>query len=344
MAKGQEKVEVLDYGCGNLRLLNALHEAGVPHRIVYTATDISPPSLMPPQTHPFVFKLPQDVRSLPVASFDVVVIMNVIHEVSLADFIEIAETVRRALKPTGTLILVDMAILPEGEYRALPYYPWELEFLFFEAQDYSYTSKSGVPVVALEIPCSAIPIHQQFERRLLRLIMEKRDFYSEIACSLPSRAYNPSVSYWLRRFSLDHGDAHDLGYLMLMSGFANFKLIQHRSAPPPSYDEISGAAEAILRWFFAYWEERNALPSYYSVLNALGGRHSYNALTAAMACMSGQIGSFFMPMTNDNLGLAELTPSESLDVFEDRYDYSAIQKLGLGALQSECHRVMWPDG
>lgn len=343
-AKDLEETGLLDYGCGNLRLLNAVHEAGLLSRIRYVATDISPPTVAFSDPLPFVFKIPEDIRCLPVASLDVAVIMNVVHEVSISDFTEIIETVRRLLKPTGSLLLVDMAILPEGEYRALPYYPWELESIFFECDDCSYTSKGGVPVVALEVPAPAIPIHQQFERRLLQLIVEKRDFYSQLACSLSSREANPSIRDWLRRFSLDRGDAHDLGYLMLMSGFANFKLIEHKGVSRPSYDEISDAAEAILRWFFQYWDEKNELPQYFSVLNALGGDHSYATLTSAVSYMSGQIGTFFMPMTSENLGLAKLTPSESIDVFEDRYDYDAIRKLGLGVLQEECHRVMWPDG
>ena len=120
--------------------------------------------------------MPKEICHLPVASFDIAVIMNVVHEVSISDFTNIVETVRRLLKPTGRLLIVDMAILPEGEYRALPYYPWELKSVFFECDDCSYNSKSGVPVVALDIPASAIPIYQQFERLLVNLIIEKRDF------------------------------------------------------------------------------------------------------------------------------------------------------------------------
>lgn len=344
--KAQEfdEASLLDYGCGNLRLLNAIHKAGLLSRIRCIGSDISSPVVPSTETIPFDFKMPQDLKRLPVASFDVAVIMNVIHEVSISDFSDIVETIRRLLKPSGRLLLVDMAILPEGEYRALPYYPWELESIFFECCDCSYTSRSGVPVVALEIPASSIPVYKQFERNLLKLIQEKRDFYSELACSLSSRDSNPRINELLGRFSLNHGDAHDLGYLMLMSGFANFKLIEHKAMPRSSHDEISDAAEAILRWFFDYWEEKNELPRYFSALNALGGDHPYTALTDAMSHMSGHVGSFFMPMTNENFGLQKLTPSESLDVFEDRYDYSAIQKLGLGKLQEECHRVMWPDG
>jgi len=339
-----DEMFLLDYGCGNLRLLNAIQKAGLLSKIKYVGTDLSAPTLNPNKTLPYVFETTQDIRHQSAASIDLAVIMNVIHEVSIPEFCDIIETVRRLLKPTGQLLLVDMALLPEGEYRALPYYPWELETIFFQCNNCSYISKSGIPVVALDLPVSAIPIYQQFEHMLVQLIKEKRDFFSQLACSLSSRKSNPHIEYWLSRFSLNHGDAHNLGYLMLMSGFANFKLIEHYTKPKLSYNEISDAAEAILRWFFNYWAEKNELPEYFSVMDALGGNYSYAALTTAMKLMSRQIGSFFMVMAHENLGLQKLTHSESLDVFEDRYDYDAIQKYGLGILQEKCHRVVWPDG
>lgn len=338
-----EKLDLLDYGCGNLRLLNALHEVGLLGRMRYVATDLSPPTRKPTDDIPFVFKTPQETRRLPAASLDVAVLMNVVHEIPTLEFSDIIETIRRLLKKNGTLFLVDMAVLPEGEYRALPYYPWELESLFFDCVDCSYASKSGVPVVALEIPASAIPIYSQFVTLLAHLLMVKRDLYSELACSLSSRETSPSINELLCRLSLNHGDAHDLGYLMLMSGFANYKLIEWNATSNPSLDDINDAAIAILQWFFQYWGEKNELPLYFSVLDELGADHSYNALSRAlsyMSFMSGQLGAFFMPVANKNLGLTKLTPSESLDVFEDRYNYDDIRKLGLGELQEECHRVM----
>ena len=47
---------LLDYGCGNLRLLNAVHEAGLLSNLRYVATDITPPTLTYSESLSFVFK------------------------------------------------------------------------------------------------------------------------------------------------------------------------------------------------------------------------------------------------------------------------------------------------
>jgi SAM-dependent methyltransferase len=115
-----EKPVVLDYGCGNLRLLNGVRQRrDLSSRIEYIATDEAMPTLESTSPVKFRFMPPADVRKLRVSSVDAVALMNVLHEVSVEEFTEIVETVRRVLRPTGKLLLVDMAMLPEGEYRAV---------------------------------------------------------------------------------------------------------------------------------------------------------------------------------------------------------------------------------
>ena len=340
----QKESKILDYGCGNLRLLNALCEKPeILKRITYVATDVSPPNIDKKKKLPYTFKTLKEIKKTTLAFFDVIVVMNVIHEISINEFTELVETARRLLKVSGKLLLIDMAILPVGEYKSLPFYPWEIECLFFNSNNLSYKSKSGIPVVALEIDTISIPIYQQFKYRLIQLVTEKRDFYSMLACSLHSRIDNPKICNWLFKFSLNHGDVHDLTYLMLISGFANFRLIEEKKSSSSSFKEIATAAEAILKWFFKFWENNKYLPNYFTLMNKLGREYTYKVLTTTISYMSDQIGTFFLSLTNENLGLSELTPSESLDVFEDQYSYKDIWKLGLGKLQAECHRKMWPE-
>jgi len=338
-----EKIELLDYGCGQLRLLNAVKKSGLLSKIKYSATDICPPTLSATEDLPFVFRTPLETKSLSAKSLDVAVIMNVVHEIPLLDFAHIVETVRRLLKDTGKFLIVDMAVLPEGEFRSLPYYPFELKKLFFESNDCSYTSKSGVPVVALEIPSTGIPIYPQFRQKLRNLVSEKRDSYCDLACSLHLQKINPRIRALLEHLSLNHGDAHDLGYLMLMSGFANYRLIEDSTNTQLLNNEIEDAAEAVLRWFFEYCKKNGKLPLYHSVFDSLGCSHTYDALVCAVLCMSNHIGAFFFPMRDENLGNAQFKPSESIEAFEDHFDYDDIRKLGLSFLQAECHQVKWPD-
>lgn len=338
-------LKVLDYGCGNLRLLHAIKDHDMLRKqIAFFATDRTRPNIHIYDNTEYTYIELNDITKMPLRYFDYIIITNVIHEVSIRDFAQIIENTRRLLKNTGKLLLLDMAILAEGEYRALPYYPWELQCLFITSIDYSYASRGNVPVVALEVPRSGIPIYQHFQALLIQLITEKRDYYCQVACNLSSRESNPKINDILARFSLGRSDAHDLGYLMLMSGFANYKLIELSNVPKLSEDEICDAAEAILKLYFSYWAEKNKLPTYFIVFDILGQNISYEALAGAMQRMTGKTYTFFMPSLSDNIGEWELEPSEVLDVFEDSYEYSDIRKMGLIYLQYECQRKLCLDG
>lgn len=339
----KKDIKIIDYGCGQLRLLNALNKEGLLSEINYFATDIKSPDMTNLENLPFVFKTIQETKQMTNSSIDVAVLMNVIHEISILDIVEIIETIRRLLSPDGKIFLVDIAVLPKGEYRALPFYPWELTSLFRNSNDFSYISKGGIPIVALEIPHSTIPVYTEMAYNLCELIVEKRDLYASLACMLPSRSSNRKINNWLKKMSLEFGDGYILSYLMLLSGFANFRFIEYSSIPDPSYTEICDAAEAILRWYFKYRERYNIEPKYFLVFDELGDKFSYFVLSSTLKQLSNFIGSFFFPFYSDNMGDQILRASESLDIFEDRFTYNDIRKLGLGNLQQECHGICWPE-
>lgn len=339
-----ESIRILDYGCGNLRLLNAISQHRLHDRIHLLATDKSTPKIKPSREYRYEFIDIHEIPSLNVRTLDAVVLMNIAHELSLLEFADSVESSRRLLKTGGTLLFVDMAILPEGEFRALPYYPWEICSLFQEPSDASYASKSGVPVVAAAVPKEGIPIYAQFLDRLCRLVIEKRDYYCMLACVLPYRQEKPEIKRILSRFSLNQNDVHDLGYLMLMSGLANFRILEHlHERSKPSYEQVSNAAEAILRFFFMNWESHKSYPTFFEILDELGSLHSYRAISHAVGYMSGGLPAFFFYLSRDNLGDSELLPTEDLDVFEDHYEYKHIAELGLGNLLSECHHRIEPE-
>ncbi|UCE66875.1 MAG: class I SAM-dependent methyltransferase [Candidatus Zixiibacteriota bacterium] len=331
-------ISVLDFGCGNLRLLNAARIEKILHNIKYLATDKIKPKATFPDQYPYEFVISSKIRELPLDSIDLVVLMNVAHEMSIVELADAVESSRRLLKRNGELLIIDMAILPEGEYLALPFYPWELASLFLESIDHSYLSKNGVPIVAMSIKRDGIPIYAQFMDRLYGLTIEKRNYYCQLACTLPIKRNKATIQKILKRFSLNKGDVHDLGYLMLMSGLAHSRLLQlANSIPEPNYDEVAEAAEDVLKYFFSYWETHESSPTFFAVLENLGHKHTYRSLTHAVGYMSGGIPAFFMPLLKDNLGLSTLEASEDLDIFEDRFEYSDIKRLGLGNLQGECH-------
>lgn len=143
--QGEDPVDILDYGCGELRLLNALLSDHSARKWTYHGADIEDPA----SKHAgLVARLRavgnlQDrwtVGTLSEAArmhqrFDVVVLMNVLHELPIVDFASIIEDVRHVLRPGGRLLLVDTVFLSEGEPRFVPFYPWEMEFLFPGGRD-----------------------------------------------------------------------------------------------------------------------------------------------------------------------------------------------------------------
>jgi SAM-dependent methyltransferase len=162
LLQGKGPLDILDYGCGELRLLNALLSAETERRWTYHGADIEDPAsrhgelmvrfraLEHLQTRWTVGTLSDACKTR--QRFDSVVLMNVLHELPIIDFASIIENVRHMLRPSGRLLLVDTVFLPEGEPRFVPFYPWEIEFLFPDGKARSYVSRSGIPIIFHIVP------------------------------------------------------------------------------------------------------------------------------------------------------------------------------------------------
>lgn len=120
---------ILDYGAGQGRLLVALHEWGQPSEespttIDYHAFDTHPGSELEGRVvdlcdnHTRVHTSTDELRALTKASFDVVIMCNVLHEL-LPDVWKDAfgpdGHVTRLLKPTGHLLVLEDMEIPAGE-------------------------------------------------------------------------------------------------------------------------------------------------------------------------------------------------------------------------------------
>jgi SAM-dependent methyltransferase len=329
-----------------MRLLRGIIEAGdsLP-TIQYTGTDLVEPSLGARQSlgEKYRFAPIPEVRSKHVDSYDAVVLMNVLHETSVNSSATIIEDIRRCLKQKGTLLLVDMGVLPEGEPLALPFYSWDMPFLFREFSDECFTSPSGIPVLALEVPRQAIRFYPQALAAIRVLMATKRDAFSEMACMLSTEGGLRDYSGLAEGLRLGESRVFDLGLLMLLSGHANFRLMEEARREPPAFGAGTDAAVALLRAFFDFWDERQQLVTAGELFDRLGSSVSYESLWYAMDNMSNNIGTFFVRPHGD-LQSAAMTPSESLDAFQDSYQYEDIGRMGLARLQLECHRRCWPDG
>ncbi|RZM19532.1 MAG: class I SAM-dependent methyltransferase [Pedobacter sp.] len=340
LSEFQKPVDLLDYGCGNLRLLNALSKSNIPlPEIRYCGTDLKQPSTegrkLLNESAEFV-SIPE-LHKKPTARFDAAVLMNVIHEISLHDMAVIFEDIRRLLKPGGLFLLVDMSVLPEGEPLALPFFSWELADLFQAYTDCSYTSKTGIPVIFTKIKKEDIYYFPKILEKLTTLVQLKRNTFSDIACRLNEPGLKKRYGDLLHKLSLSGDKVYDLGKLMLMSGHANYRWMEQANRGYPPRDDIENAAIAILELFFDSWQNRKDIISANNIFESLGAAHNYESLAAALKVMT-QFGGFFFPVHEPH---KPLNASESLEAFQDNYDFNDIKSKGLGWLQSECYERIY---
>ncbi|HEY4325131.1 MAG TPA: class I SAM-dependent methyltransferase [Mucilaginibacter sp.] len=333
-------VELLDYGCGNLRLLNAISKSNLKlPEIRYCGTDLQQPSAEGRKLLEDTARFAgiQDLRKESPARFDLAVLMNVIHEISLYDMAVIFEDIRRLLKPGGIFLLVDMSVLPEGEPLALPFFSWELTDLFRVYTDRSYSSKTGIPVIFTKIKREDIYYFPKMLAKLTSLVQLKRNTFSDIACRLNEPGLQKRYGDLLSKLSLSGDKIYDLGKLMLMSGHANYRWMEQANRGFPPQGSIEDAAVAILQLFFDSWINRKDIVSANDIFEELGGEHPYESLASALKFMT-QFGGFFFPVHEPQL---PLVASESLEAFQDHYDFKDIKGKGLGWLQSECYERIY---
>ncbi len=336
----KEEITLLDYGCGNLRLLQGLKSTDYTLPIYhYFATDIVLPERTLLENNSGCFLPLEDLRKSYSFAFDVIVLMNVIHEVSIHSFATILEDCRRILKPTGFLYLIDMSLLPEGEPISLPYYSWELGLVFKDSQDISYMSKTGIPIAFMKIPQTGIPCYSMLVKIITEIVEIKRDSYSEVACQLHYPEKKAKYEWLIEKLLLSGDNSYNLGLLMLLSGYANYRLMEEYRREPPNNQEITETAITILQYFFDKYRNSREIISLKNIYQKIGTSATYDSIRYAMMQMT-VFGGFFFPISDDEL---PLTVSETLDAFEDYYTLDEIRRLGITMMQYECYEKIYPS-
>ena len=340
---------VLDYGCGNLRLLNAL--IGTPDCPVseYVATDIVTPDLdgaVAATSRPrlrWSYRTPDDLRQSPSREFDAVVFMNVIHEVSAFELAIILEDARRLLRDDGLLIVVDMSVLPEGEPRSVPYYAWDVCGLLLESNDQSFISPSGVPILAVTTPRQGIAVFPHTLWGIRSLLCSKRDQWSYCACKLSDTHPSRETEELVQKFSVGLSGEYDLAYLMIMSGHANYRLIQDDARPRPSLAQRAGAASRVIDYFVDAARQMKGV-MFADLFDSLGNELHYDVLSAAIAELVGcHPYAFFFPPSSVDWSQCDMTATELLDVFDDRFSSRELEEWGVFAVANECYRAIVGD-
>lgn len=340
LGKLSGQINLLDYGCGNLRLLQGIKATNstLP-KIKYVATDLVMPKDIPTELGDYTFIDTNNLRKDYSEKFDVIILMNVIHEISIHSVATIFEDVRRLLKPDGIFILIDMSILPEGEPLSLPFYSWEFEIFFKEYQDLSYNSKSGLPIICFKISKYAIPCYSKSIELLIEIVQGKRNAYSEVACQLHDPNKKAKYNWLIEKLSLTGNNLYDLGLLMLLSGHANYRWMEEMRRKSPKNEEVIETAITILQHFHYTFYKTGKIVSLKDIFQEIGSSNSYDRIRYAIMQMSNTMGCFFFPIREDD---KPLQPTESMDAFDDHFSYDDIRKMGLFMIQQKCHNKMWP--
>ena len=156
--KIENKICLLDYGCGNLRLLKGLKASDKPLFVKYVATDVRRQEVNEFSKDDYEYVEIPTLRKEYSSCFDAIILMNVIHEISIEAIATIFEDVRRLLKSTGLFYLVDMSILPEGEPLALPFYSWEFDFYSRNVKTFHMRRKPAYLLFFLKFPSLQFPL------------------------------------------------------------------------------------------------------------------------------------------------------------------------------------------
>ncbi len=230
LSKTKTCISILDYGCGKMRLYNALSELNF--RFNYVGTDFESSeeinTIINTNDNCNFISL-SEIAGMGRNSFDIVCLSNVVHEISIIEFAEIILTTKLLLMKDGHFLLLDMSVLPQGELLGLPYFPDEVLSLF-EPMDYAFETQSGYPIIACDICPSALMLPHVAIEKLYSLVMKKRDDFSFLALSLVNKYGIDFFNEKFKNINKRMNSEELLGYAQYLSGLSNYRMVEFRQS------------------------------------------------------------------------------------------------------------------
>lgn len=331
--------QIIDYGCGRLRLLNALLETKPDIPWQYTGVDTELTTFRYPeevkrcesfatQRNRWRLMSITDLRQSDVAA-DVCVCMNVVHELPILDLAATIEDFRQHLRKEGLLFMVDTSFLPEGEPLFAPIFSWDLQPLFGKYEDLSYTSRSGIPVLFCLIPQPSLPTYHRLPLFLERWFAGKRDLLATLAAGL----HRDDSMGFRSALGLGKDRVFDYTYINTVVANTTVRVVELRLTIPYSETEYNECGHDLLEYIVEVLGSGSGLsiPSIYSIL---GKRHRYAVIHAVLdelarpTVPSILIGPYGSGQT--------LMPSEVFDELWDR-GLGDIRKQGLKSVLREVY-------
>lgn len=117
LIESQSNLTILDYGAGKGRLAKVFEENAVLNKKIdfYCALEPDPAYVKELDNINFIKEKYTAPELIPDNFFDFVLLFNVLHEISPEEWIPIFKAIKRCLKETGFLIIVEDKFLPKGE-------------------------------------------------------------------------------------------------------------------------------------------------------------------------------------------------------------------------------------
>ena len=182
---------ILDYGCGNMRTLNALSVYIPAPRWLYVGYDPNLGHALTKQLK--VPTLPNGCKWQPMlrkellrrrTKFDFVLVENVLHEIGIFETASLFQDCRILLRPSGKLLVLDTPLLPKGEPSFIPVFDWDMPRLFGRSVHLSATSPKGLPLLFHIVPRKRIPYYTAAISLCRRILEAKRTAFSLLASQI----------------------------------------------------------------------------------------------------------------------------------------------------------------
>ena len=260
-------------------------------------------------------------------SIDIICLSNVIHEITIMDFVEILLNSKLLLKEEGHFLLLDMSVLPKGELLGLPYFPDEILELFTPI-DYTFSTKSGYPIIACDILPSEIKLPHYTLEKLYNVIMKKRDEFSFLALTFMNKYGVDSFNERFKKINSKMNSEDLLGYTLYLSGLANFRLEEFcQSHYADTNNEFYVDLINLYINTFENFEEQLSLHEMYCNLYP---KYSVREIIIKLKFATEPY-SFFCYDKNETL-----YANDRLDYFIDHYTFDDLRKSGIFAIAAKC--------
>ena len=313
---------VIDYGCGNFRLFNAIKRNNIDIEKYY-GIDINANEV--PCDGKCLFITEKEIDKIDIESCDLVVVCNVLHEIQIMKMLDVFENARQKLKRNGKLLIIDLGKLKKGELEAVPLINFDFE-LYLKYKNHSFLTKNNNTITVFEF--EKIDIHDYMLNSYIfeRLFVNKRDTLSHFAIHmLKSKDYlkeekndvYANIEKMISEIGLQNVPENIiLGYLMYQGSAANEKLYNynHFKRKKGTFSEVFNSKEitVLIIYSVSYFEIFNDYMSVNDVFTLLKEYFNYDTIRWTVEHAINDC-RYFFPLTDERI----LTITEEIDKFMD---------------------------